>query len=76
MWVELIQQVGEIIEFLPSFGEIQLCLILKVKNIPYPDQFQSISITNSDYWIVMRYWTKWLMEIVSGVISKEQACNV
>ena len=39
MWVELIQQAGEIIEFLPSFDESQLCLIPKVKNIPCPDQF-------------------------------------
>ena len=70
--VELIQQAGEIMEFPPSFGESQLCLIPKVENIPHPDQFQSISVTNSDYWIVMRYWAKWLMEIASGVISKEQ----
>ena len=72
MWVELIQQVGEIMEFPPSFGESQLCLIPKVKNIPHPHQFRPISVTNSDYWIVMRYWAKWLMEIASGVISKEQ----
>ena len=38
MWVELIQQAGEIMEFPPSFGESQLCLISKVKNIPHPDQ--------------------------------------
>ena len=37
MWVELIQQAGKIIEFPPSFGESQLCLILKVKNILCPD---------------------------------------
>ena len=49
MWMELIQQVGEIMEFPPSFGESQLCLIPKVKNIPCPDQFQPISVTNSDY---------------------------
>ena len=55
MWVELIQQAGEIMEFPPSFGESQLCLIPKVENIPCPDQFRSISVTNSDYWIVMRY---------------------
>ena len=55
MWVELIQQAGEIIEFPPSFGESQLCLIPKVKNIPRPDQFRPISVTNSDYRIVMRY---------------------
>ena len=67
---ELIQQAGEIMEFPPSFGESQLCLISKVKNIPCPDQFQPISVTNSDYWIVMRYWAKWLMEIASGVFLK------
>ena len=39
MWVELIQQAGEIMEFPPSFGESQLCLIPKVENIPCPDQF-------------------------------------
>ena len=39
MWVELIQQVGEMMEFPPSFGESQLCLIPKVENIPHPDQF-------------------------------------
>ena len=55
MWVELIQQVGEMMEFPPSFGESQLCLISKVENIPRPDQFQPISVTNSDYQIVMRY---------------------
>ena len=49
MWVELIQQTGEIMEFPPSFGESQLCLIPKVKNILCPDQFQPISVTNSDY---------------------------
>ena len=59
-------------EFPPSFGESQLCLISKVKNIPHPDQFCPISVTNSNYQIVMRYWAKWLMEIASGVISKEQ----
>ena len=63
---------GEIIEFPSSFGESQLCLIPKVENIPHPDQFQPINVINSDYWIVMRYWAKWLMEIASGVISKEQ----
>ena len=72
MWVELIQQAGEMMEFPPFFGESQLCLIPKVKNIPCPDQFRPISVTNSDYRIVMRYWAKWLMEITSGVISKEQ----
>ena len=72
MWVELIQQVGEIMEFPPSFGESQLYLISKVKNILHSDQFQPISVTNSDYQIVMRYWAKWLMEITSGVIFKEQ----
>ena len=30
MWVELIQQAGEMMEFPPSFGESQLCLISKV----------------------------------------------
>ena len=55
MWMELIQQVGEIMEFPPSFGESQLCLIPKVENIPHPDQFRPISVTNSDYRIVMRY---------------------
>ena len=39
MWVKLIQQMGEIMEFPPSFGESQLCLIPKVENIPRPDQF-------------------------------------
>ena len=39
MWVELIQQAGEMMEFPPSFGESQLCLIPKVENIPCPDQF-------------------------------------
>ena len=63
MWVELIQQAGEIMGFPPSFGESQLCLIPKVENIPRPDQFRPISVTNSDYRIVMRYWAKWLMEI-------------
>ena len=72
MWVELIQQADEIMEFPPSFGESQLCLIPKVENIPHPDQFRPISVTNSDYRIVMRYWAKWLIEIASGVISKEQ----
>ena len=49
MWVELIQQVDEIIKFPPSFGESQLCLIPKVENIPHSDQFGPISVTNSDY---------------------------
>ena len=69
--MELIQQVGEIMKF-PFFYESQLCLILKVKNISCLDQFQPISVTNSNYQIVMRYCVKWLMEIASGVISKEQ----
>ena len=47
-------------------------LLPKIENIPHLDQFQSISITNSDYWIVMRYWAKWLMENVREVISPEQ----
>ena len=72
MWVELIQQAGECMDFPPCFGESQLCLIPKVENIPHPDQFRPISVTNSDYRIVMRYWAKWLMEIASKVISKEQ----
>ena len=47
-------------------------MIPKVENISYSDQFQPISVTKSDYQIVMRYWTKWLVEIASGVISKKQ----
>ena len=42
------------------------------ENIPCPDQFWPISITNSDYQIVMRYWAKWLMESAREVISPEQ----
>ena len=49
MWVELIQQAGESMKFPNSFGESQLCLILKIENIPHPDQFRPISVTNSDY---------------------------
>ena len=49
MWVELIQQAGESLKFPDSFEESQLCLILKVENILYPDQFRPISVTNSDY---------------------------
>ena len=49
MWVELIQQAGESMKFPNSFGESQLCLIPKVENIPHPDQFRPISVTNSDY---------------------------
>ena len=47
-------------------------LLPKIENIPRPDQFRPISITNSDYWIVMRYWAKWLMESAREVISLEQ----
>ena len=39
MWVELIQQAGEIMEFPPSFGESQLYLISKVENIPILTNF-------------------------------------
>ena len=35
-------------DFPKSFGESQLVLLPKIENIPHPDQFQSISITNSD----------------------------
>ena len=45
-------------DFPESFGESQLVLLPKIENISYPDQFHSISITNSDYQIVMRYWAK------------------
>ena len=72
MWVELIQQAGESLKFPNSFGESQLCLILKIKNIPHPDQFRPISVTNSDYQIVMGYCALWFSEIASGVISDTQ----
>ena len=49
MWCELIQRVGETMEFPESFGESQLVLLPKIENIPCPDQFWLISITNSDY---------------------------
>ena len=62
MWCELIQRAGESMDFLESFGESQLVLLPKIENIPCSDQFQPINITNSDYQIVMKYWTKWLME--------------
>ena len=42
-------------DFPKLFGESQLVLLPKIENIPHPDQFQPISIINSDYWIVMRY---------------------
>ena len=72
MWCELIQRAGESMDFLKSFGESQLVLLPKIENIPCPDQFQSINITNSDYQIVMKYWAKWLMESAREVISPEQ----
>ena len=59
-------------DFPELFGESQLVLLSKIENIPCPDQFQPISITNSDYQIVMRYWVKWLMESAREVISPEQ----
>ena len=49
MWVELIQQAGKSMKFPDSFGENQLCLISKIENIPHPDQFRPISVTNFDY---------------------------
>ena len=49
MWVELIQQAGESMKFPDSFGESQLYLIPKIENIPCPNQFRPISVTNSDY---------------------------
>ena len=72
MWVELIQQT----EFPDSFGESQLCLILKIENIPCPDQFRPISVTNSDYQIVMQYWALWFSEIASGVVGVRPASNM
>ena len=72
MWCELIQRAGESMDFPKSFGESQLVLLPKIENIPHPDQFRPISITNSDYRIVMRYWAKWLMESAREVISLEQ----
>ena len=72
MWVELIQQAEESMKFPNSFEESQLCLIPKIENIPYPDQFRPISVTNFDYWIVMWYWAFWFSEIASGVISDTQ----
>ena len=42
------QQAGETYGVPPLLsGESQLCLIPKVENIPCPDQFQPISVTNS-----------------------------
>ena len=55
MWCELIQRAGESMDFPELFGESQLVLLPKIENIPHPDQFRPISITNSDYQIVMRY---------------------
>ena len=72
MWCELIQRAGESMDFPELFGESQLVLLPKIENISRPDQFRPISITNSDYWIVMRYWAKWLMESAREVISLEQ----
>ena len=72
MWVELIQQAGESMKFPNSFGESQLCLIPKIENISCPVQFRPISVTNSNYRIVMQYWALWFSEIASGVISDTQ----
>ena len=72
MWCELIQRAGKSMDFPESFGESQLVLLPKIENIPCFNQFRPISITNSDYWIVMRYWAKWLMESAREVISLEQ----
>ena len=55
MWCELIQRVGKSMDFPELFRESQLVLLPKIENIPHSDQFQPISIINSDYQIVMKY---------------------
>ena len=72
MWVDIIQESGEEPLFEESFGETQLCLIPKTEEIPRPDQFQPISITNSDYRIITRYWALWFMDNAGGYISEFQ----
>jgi hypothetical protein len=52
--------------------KVQLCLLPKVEGLPRADQFRPISITNSDYRIVTRYWTKWVAPIAGEVLWKEQ----
>ena len=59
-------------DFLELFRKSQLVLLFKIENISHFDQFCSISIINSNYQIVMKYWTKWLMESTKEVIFSEQ----
>jgi hypothetical protein len=68
----LIQRVGEEEDWEDMFCEVQLCLLPKVEGIPRAEQFWPISITNSDYRIIMRYWTKWFADIAGEVLSAEQ----
>ncbi len=72
MWVELIEKAAEDEEFPLEFGESQLVLIPKVDNIPRPDQFRPISVTNSDYRIIMRWWALHVTLAARPVISKYQ----
>ena len=70
--VNLSRELGNQWISLSCLGRVNLCYYLKIENISRLDQFQPISITNSDYQIVMRYWAKWLMESAREVISPEQ----
>ncbi len=50
----------------------QLCLIPKVEGIPRSDQMRPISVANSDYRIMTRYWAIWFAECASGFVSNFQ----
>jgi Reverse transcriptase (RNA-dependent DNA polymerase) len=72
MWVEIIKQAGMECDFGGDFVERQLCLIPKVKGFPKPSEFRPITITNSDYRIITRYWAKWFAVKCEELIAPEQ----
>jgi len=80
VWVAVIQEAGEDVEWDESFPAAQLILLPKelrrlIKVHEAPD-FRPISITNSFYRLITRYWAKWLAEVVVGTMAKEQAAVV
>jgi hypothetical protein len=73
VWIDLIQEAGEETEWESDFFLRQLVLLPKVDSgFPMVDQFRPITITNTDYRIVTRYWAIWLAGLANLMVSRLQ----
>jgi hypothetical protein len=73
VWIDLIQDSGEETEWESDFFLRQLVLLPKVDlGFPTVEQFRPITITNTDYRIVTRYWAIWLAGLANLMVLRSQ----